>query len=163
MEMLKEFWEGKDGQYVSDESVCRCWRKADILLPTWNADINNNVESASLPEKAKTLSKADTLELCQLMADVKLKANGVLLDVNRAATVFKNTFVSDPECGPQDLQTMVDIWFNIEEDQDVMHAVVDGELKELEREAQAVTDLSPYEGDSEPEEFVDDTAQDITH
>jgi hypothetical protein len=77
--------------------------------------------------------------------------------------VIKDTFVSDPECGPQDLQTMVDNWFNIEEDQDVMYAVVDDELEELEREAQAITDPSPYEDDSEPEEFVDDTAQDIIH
>eukprot|EP00957_Ditylum_brightwellii_P051115 3875518-Ditylum_brightwellii.AAC.1 len=71
------------------------------------------------------------------MADVKLKANEVLLDVNCAATVFKDTFVSDPECGPQDLQTMVDVWFNIEKDQDMMLAVIDDELEELEREAQA--------------------------
>eukprot|EP00957_Ditylum_brightwellii_P066622 5056469-Ditylum_brightwellii.AAC.1 len=63
------------------------------------------------------------------MADVKLKANGVFLDVNCAATMFKDTFTSDPECGPQDLQTMADVWFNIEGDQDVMHAVVDDELE----------------------------------
>eukprot|EP00957_Ditylum_brightwellii_P208198 15356268-Ditylum_brightwellii.AAC.1 len=73
------------------------------------------------------------------MADVKVKANGVLLDVNCAATVFKDTFVSDPECA------------------------VDDELEELEREAQAVTDTSQYEDDSESEKFVDDTAQDITY
>eukprot|EP00957_Ditylum_brightwellii_P019005 1430537-Ditylum_brightwellii.AAC.1 len=103
MEMLKKVWEGKDGKYVSDESVSRCWRKADMLPPTWNADINNNVGSASLPGKVKTLDKEDTFDLCQLMADVKLKANGVLLDTNHDATVFKDTFVSDPDCGPQDL------------------------------------------------------------
>eukprot|EP00957_Ditylum_brightwellii_P049843 3778849-Ditylum_brightwellii.AAC.1 len=162
MEMLKKFWEGKDGKYVTDESVCRCWRKSNVLPTSWNADINNNVGSASLPEKAVTLSKADTLELCQLVADVKLKADGVYLDVHASAKVFKDTFVSDPNCSPQDLQDIADAWFNIEDNQDVIHAVSDDELEDLEKEAQTATDTSPYEDNSEDKELVDITVQEIT-
>ena len=34
MEMLSKIWKGKDGKYISDKSVYRCWRKADIWLVT---------------------------------------------------------------------------------------------------------------------------------
>ena len=53
--MLQKFWNGYDGKYVSDESPCRFYRKADILPVTFNADINNNVGSAAL-EHCKKLS-----------------------------------------------------------------------------------------------------------
>eukprot|EP00957_Ditylum_brightwellii_P104768 7985528-Ditylum_brightwellii.AAC.1 len=78
-----------------------------------------------------TLSKAYTLKLCQLMADVKLKADSVYLDVHASAKVFKDTFII----------------------KDVIHAVVDDELEGLEKEAQTATDASPYEDDSEDEEL----------
>eukprot|EP00957_Ditylum_brightwellii_P029133 2201540-Ditylum_brightwellii.AAC.1 len=78
MEMLKKVWEGKDEKYSSDE------------------------------KKATTLSNADTLELCQLMADVKFKVDTVYLDVHASLKVFKDTFMSDPNCSPQDLQDIAD-------------------------------------------------------
>ena len=40
-------------KYVSDWSDFHCWRKADILSVTWNADINNNVGSATLAHRKK--------------------------------------------------------------------------------------------------------------
>eukprot|EP00957_Ditylum_brightwellii_P087406 6653286-Ditylum_brightwellii.AAC.1 len=43
----------------------------EMLKKVWKGKDGN----ASLPEKAMTLSKADTLEFCHLMADVKLKAD----------------------------------------------------------------------------------------
>ena len=38
MMMLQKFWNGNNGKYVSDEMACCCWRKADILPVTWNAE-----------------------------------------------------------------------------------------------------------------------------
>ena len=84
MEMLAKIWEAKDGKYVSDESICRCWRKADILPVTWNADINNEVGSATIAMRDKTLSENDTDELCALLADVKLKAETNSIDTASA-------------------------------------------------------------------------------
>ena len=84
MEMLAKIWEGKDGKYVSDESICRCWRKADILPVTWNADINNDVGSATISVRDKTLTENDTDELCALLADVKLKAENNSIDTTSA-------------------------------------------------------------------------------
>ena len=46
--MLQKVLKGDYGKYVSDESVYRCWRKADILHVTWNSDIHNNVVSETL-------------------------------------------------------------------------------------------------------------------
>ena len=96
MEMLVKVWEGKDGKYVSDESICRCWRKADILPVTWNADINNDVGSATIATRDKTLSENDTDELCALLANVKLKAGINTIDTNSmVGRVFSDSFVSD--------------------------------------------------------------------
>ena len=69
MEMLKTVWDGD--KYVSQESISRCWRKADILPVTWNADINNEVGSASMPEKDKVVSKELLDEMCSLMGKVE--------------------------------------------------------------------------------------------
>ena len=41
MFMLQKVWGVIDGKYVSTKSNQCCWRKADILPATWNADINN--------------------------------------------------------------------------------------------------------------------------
>ena len=40
MMMLQKVLNGDDVKYVSDESDCHLWRKADILPVTWNADMH---------------------------------------------------------------------------------------------------------------------------
>ena len=45
--ILHPVYNGDDGKYVSNDSACSFWRKADILPVTSNADINNNVGSAT--------------------------------------------------------------------------------------------------------------------
>jgi hypothetical protein len=68
MENLKnEIW-NDDGKYVKEDGLKRCWRKANILPPSWDTDINNEVGSSSMPDKDKRISKeACCDELCGLM------------------------------------------------------------------------------------------------
>ena len=73
MEMIAKIWDATDGKYVSEESIWRCWRKADILPATWIADINNTAGSTSLTAKHKMISNELCDELCQLMTNVKIK------------------------------------------------------------------------------------------
>ena len=51
--ILDEIWSGRTGKFISDESIQRCWRKADILPLEWNLDIINKVGSASSGRKEK--------------------------------------------------------------------------------------------------------------
>ena len=51
--MLKTIWIAEYDRYVSEDNIRRFWKKADILSETWDADTNNDVVNASLPEKAK--------------------------------------------------------------------------------------------------------------
>ena len=47
VEILSNIW-NKDGKYARSDGIQRCWSKADTLTDSWNADINNDVCSASL-------------------------------------------------------------------------------------------------------------------
>ena len=71
--MLQQVWNGDGDNYVSYESACRCWRKADILLLTWNADINNSVGSTILAHSKNIISTDICNEFYNLMEKVKLK------------------------------------------------------------------------------------------
>ena len=48
MMILQKCCNGDDGEYVSDESTCCCWRKACILPVSFNYDINNNAGGETL-------------------------------------------------------------------------------------------------------------------
>ena len=50
MIMLNEIWKN-DGKYASKIGVRRCWRKANILPPTWDCSINNDVGGESIRTK----------------------------------------------------------------------------------------------------------------
>eukprot|EP00957_Ditylum_brightwellii_P057174 4332124-Ditylum_brightwellii.AAC.1 len=72
----------KDSKYAKVDGIKRCWRKADILPASWNADINNDVGSASLPKGDKKISDKDCDILCSLMKSIQLKASQGHLDTS---------------------------------------------------------------------------------
>lgn len=123
----------------------RCWRKADILPVSWNADINNEVGSRSWHgEKFKTVSKEVSDELCLLMSDIKLKVSTGELDSKPGAgEVFNDSFAIDTGLSKQDIQSMADTWINVEDDPEIIDAIVDDELEDIENLAMI--------GDSEAE------------
>ena len=71
--MIQKVWNGYYGKYVSDESACRFWRKADILPVTCNSVIIKNFGSEKLEHSKKCISDDICNDLCNLMAQVKVK------------------------------------------------------------------------------------------
>lgn len=74
MEILLAIWEGNN-KYERNDSILRCWRKADIFPVTWNADINNDVGSCTMPMKKKQLAEEDSNKLCDLFDRIQLRVD----------------------------------------------------------------------------------------
>ena len=55
MEICVEIW-NNDGKYAKEESIKRCWRKAGLLTATEEADLENEIDHASVPGKDKVIS-----------------------------------------------------------------------------------------------------------
>ena len=102
--MLNQVWEGRDGRYISTDSIRRCWRKLDILPVTWNQDINNEVRRASIPEKHRVVSKEVCNKLFQLMASIKFKENECSIDTSTfSGNIFEDSFVTDGDFSCKDM------------------------------------------------------------
>ena len=110
--MLQQVWNGYDGKYVSHESACRCWRKADILHVTCNADINKNVGSATSAHRIKVISDNIYNELCNLMVQVNVEVHPST-DTSIVPAVFHSSFVVDPKCSTKDVEDMVSTWLTL--------------------------------------------------
>ena len=122
--MIHQVWNGDYGKYVSDESACCCWRKADILSVTWNYVIINNVGSEKLEHSKKCISDDICNDLCNLMAQVKVKTHP-WNDTYIAPEVINSYFVVDPKCSTKDMEDMVSTWVIIEDDRDSVDAIFD--------------------------------------
>jgi hypothetical protein len=140
MEMITTIWMSVDEKYVSDTSVQRCWRKADILPATWNACIENNVGS-------RKVSKVDVdtcSELCSLMKKIKIEAEKVKLDVV-SNPIFDDSFVTDDDFNEEEWEEIGNSWVDLEEDEFVMEAVVEEELEAIEKDISDLEDLDEEE------------------
>jgi hypothetical protein len=108
----------------------RCWRKANILPPSWDADINNEVRRQSVPEKDKKISKEACDELCGLMQELIMKAKEC--DTSKAVAL-KGSVVDDlDELSVSDIRAMVTNWIDIEDDEDIIAAEIKEALEVLE-------------------------------
>lgn len=87
MEIIQTIWT-RDGRYASEPGVQHCWRKAVILKPDMNENINKTVGSAA-EERA---DKRVTRDLCTLMVKLKIKCDAVDLDINQSQGTPNNSF-----------------------------------------------------------------------
>ena len=58
IKILHVIW-SNNGKYATEAGIKRFWRKADILSPDWNQDINNDTGINSISEKYKRISDYD--------------------------------------------------------------------------------------------------------
>ena len=87
-------------------------------------------------EKLKTVSKDMSDELCVLMSNIKLKVGTIDSKLApKAVEVFDDSFATDPGLSNQDLQSMADTWINVEDNPEIMDAIVDDELNDIEEMA----------------------------
>ena len=129
-----------DDRYVSEDIIWKCWRKADILSETWDADTNNYVESAFLPERVKQVCAEVCDELCALMKEVKFKLYTTGVDTIGSENVFENSFVNDSGLSYEDYQELSNAWINIEDEKLVIDAIVDEELDGLDATSMDIDD-----------------------
>ena len=134
MLILRKVWENASGMYVTKECIQRCWRKADILPISWNADINNEAGSATVPIRDKKISKEACEDLCSLFKNIRLRAEVEALDTStEEGSVFRNSFVTEKEMEKEDLELMVNTWVDVEDRKDVIDSIVDEELDSLDK------------------------------
>ena len=88
--------------------------------------------SVTIAIRDKILSENDTDELCTLLAEIKLKAEANSIDIASAAgKVFNDSFVNSRNLTHDKIKEMAKVWITIEDDSDIIDAVIDNEIEEL--------------------------------
>ena len=109
----------------------------------WNADINNNVGSATLSHSKKVISGYPFNELFKLMAQVMVKEHPST-DTSIVPALFHSSFVVDPKCPPKDMEYMINTWVRIKDDREIVDAIVDEELGNIDDLSEM--DIDVYDG-----------------
>ena len=107
MIILNDTW-SVDKKYSKENGILRCWRKARILLASWNADIKNSVGSASLASKYNTVFTEELDLMCSLITALTKKAATV--DANTEAYGLQDSSVEDYIDDPLEFLAMVEAW-----------------------------------------------------
>ena len=88
--------------------------------------------SATVTMIDKILSENDTDEHCTLLAEIKLKAETNSIDTASAAgKVFNDSFVNGGNLTRDEMKEMAEAWITIEDDPNIIHALIDDEIEEL--------------------------------
>lgn len=161
MKILDGMWK-VDGKYARESGIQRCWRKAEILPIAMETKINAEVGTLSIPNSQKTLSKEDNDELCSLMANLHVKVNENEIDCVKVAVALQGSFVADIDpYSEEDYSAMAEMWVDIEDDPDIVDAVCEDEILELESSEKPPADDGAGD-DDEPEAVPEDIdAKDI--
>jgi hypothetical protein len=127
VQMLNQIWL-IDGKYASNDSIKRCWRRSGLLPVSLIADMNNEIGSASVPEKMKKISDESCSELCILLnaLTTKCAAMGKVIPAMNESVAY--------ETGVQqnDLPRIIEAWIEAEDDPVVVASDVEDMLCELE-------------------------------
>ena len=166
IDIIHSIWD-KDDKYARADGIKRCWRKADILPLSWVQDINNDVGSASMPDKDKKISKEECDELCRLLKNIQIKT--VQSGINTATTAYglADSFASEVEAqnlSNESWEEMVENWIGIEEDVDVIAEEVDEVIENIDdgKVAPDDSDEEDEEGDEEDDSMSEEEAEPTT-
>ena len=107
--------------------------KSRYLPVTWNADINNNVVSESIPQMDKVTRYDILSEMCELTSSVKFITEEYCVDTVDDAVFLKGWFVTDKEITKDDLLSMTKNWTEEENDKSLENFIIDDELDKLEK------------------------------
>jgi hypothetical protein len=72
MEILGSMW-NSNSKYAMEDSIRRCWRKAGLLTAVEEADLENDIDRATVSPKDKVITKDECLELCNLFTQLQCK------------------------------------------------------------------------------------------
>ena len=95
----------------------RCWRKAGILSASENATINNEVGSASLPKKEKTISDKYFINLCSMLGILEKITCAIAESGNVQPPSLVDSIADEHgrKLSVQDFSSIVTNWVSIEE------------------------------------------------
>jgi hypothetical protein len=137
MEILNKIW-NNNGKYATTDGIMCCWRKANILPISWEADINNEVGSSCLLENEdKTISNEECQELCGLLKNLIVRSRET--NQNDAACLQDSLLLETTEEeqetlrtkeGDQQLVSKVTFWVHIDDN----NTVIEMEIKKLRLE-----------------------------
>ena len=121
IKILQPLW-GGNNKYTYSDSIARCWRNADILPVSWNADINNNIGSQLLSNNNKQISLVQCNKLCFLFEQIQVKVSADDSGDTVMLSTFSNSLAYETAINSSDLQVMTLAWNTVEDDPDVIDA-----------------------------------------
>ena len=145
MNILRDLWD-EETRYSREEGIQRCWYKADILPPSWEAEISNSVGTATM-RKGKIKTNAEDRNLMfDLVRSIILKVAETDVDSSRIALSLKGSFATEGVMSDENLQSMVMNWLEIEDDADIVEAQYMEALENLDK---MDSGIDPYEEENQ--------------
>jgi len=129
MEILQPIW-SQDSKYARKESIQRHWRKAGLLTASEEADLENEIGRATVPNKSKTISNEDCEELCALFMQLETKTRYL----KELPPALDESIVSEQVSDTLELKTIINGWVDIEEDEYILEDDLQEAIDELEQE-----------------------------
>ena len=145
MKILKDIWD-EDTPFSREEGIQRCWCKADILPPSWEAEISNAVGSAAMNKGKIKLSEEDCIALCGLIRALIIKTAETGVDTNTVAVALKDSFATEGAISDENLRSMALNWLHVEDDSDIVEAQYMDALEKLDMMDDGI---DPYEDEAE--------------
>jgi len=124
LNLVKTVWE-HDDKYCTPEGIKRCWIKANILPPTMNADINNDIGPSPKVGTGK-IPREQFDFLCKLVSSLHLKASE-----GRDALVDIKLGEEADNMNRQYFRERVKKWALLEDDEEVQKMIVDEIIEDL--------------------------------
>ena len=98
----------------------------------------------------KTINKEGSDELCGLMELLKIKVTATAIDCNSTAIALRGSFVlEDERFTEKDYRDMIDMWICIEDEKELIDAICEEEMEELETNTNTAA-LDSVDDDNEP-------------
>jgi hypothetical protein len=119
-----------------EDSIRRCCRKAGVLSITEEADLENDIGRASVCQKAKVISHADCMELCNLCTQLQCKVN----NFDTLPPALEDCHLSEQQYTNNEFMKIITNWVDIEDD---MHVVEDDVLEAIEDLEEEYTTTNP--------------------
>jgi hypothetical protein len=154
MEICGSIW-NSNSKYAMEDSIRRCWGKAGLLTAVEEADLENDIDHTTMPQKDKVITKDECLELCNLFTQLQCK----VASHETLPAALEDSFISEQPCTINELTSIITNWIDIEDDMHVVEDDVLEAIEEFEREQTTTTPILPsfdefaasIEMDDEPE------------
>jgi len=117
--------------------------KTGLLNAAEAADLENEIGSASVATKYKTMSNNDCLELCNLFSQLQTTVGNMPF----VPSIFHDTIAIEEKCTESELKDIISTWVDIESNTEIIMSEVDDAVALLCKETTA--EESESDGDSD--------------